>query len=108
MATKVKKIAGKNRKWKVYVHRLCKKNGIPLLNKDAMYVLQEWIELLFQGTLMNVSHLIHSNKKITKKTVRLAFIGYMQKQESQPKLVKDTLNFGESALSKIEESTLSK
>lgn len=88
VAGPVTAIAGKKRthrkaalKYKTTLKRLCKVLKVPQLNKDAMQIANGAIESFLSSLLQHLANMYaDTNKTLTQKSVRLAFIAQMEKQ----------------------------
>ena len=71
-----------------YVNRLCKKSGILPVSPDSMPVVSGGIDQNIKGFVDYLQTMLGNKKRMVSiKAVKLAFIGYREKQGVNPKLI---------------------
>jgi histone H3/H4 len=86
-------------KYKTHVKRLCKTLDIPQPNKDALTILNGAIEAFLSSIIAHLSVMYaDTNKRLTKKSVQLAFIAQMDKQGASQEVCKAALERASKAM----------
>lgn len=86
-------------KYKTHVKRLCKTLNVPQPNKDALTILNGAIESFISSIIARLSVMYaDTNKKLTKKSVQLAFIAQMDKQGVSQEVCKAALERASKAM----------
>lgn len=86
-------------KYKTHVKRLCKTLDIPQPNKDALTILNGAIEAFLSSIIAHLSVMYaDTNKRLTKKSVQLAFIAQMDKQGASQEVCKAALERASNAM----------
>lgn len=92
-------------KYKTHVKRLCKTLNIPQPNTDALNILNGAIEVFLSSIIAHLSVMYaDTNKRLTKKSVQLAFIAQMDKQGASQEVCKAALERASTAMKALEAS----
>jgi len=85
--------------------RLCKSLKIPHLNRDAVGILDDAVQKYIAGLTKHMtSMLANSNKKLTQKTAKLAYVAFMDALGANDTITKGGLKRADVALKHLEDS----
>ena len=92
-------------KFRTPIKRLCKSLAIPIVNKDASYILDDAVQKFLTGLTRHLSSMLaNTHKTLTQKTARLAFLSYMESLGATDDISQGALKRGDAALKHLEES----
>ena len=83
---------------RIYIGRVCKELDIHTPNRDGFELLNGAYGALLRGFLAHVKHMSGGKKTIARKTIRLAFIGYMDSLGASDEIVQEALERADAAL----------
>jgi len=87
------------------IKRLCKSLKVPIPNRDGVYIIDDAVQQFLNGLTRHMaSMLANSNKVLTQKTARLAFVSYMESLGASDDITKGALKRGDVALKHLQES----
>lgn len=96
-------------KYRTHVKRLCKDLNIPRVNKDGSHFMDNVVQDFIDGLIRHISVMLaDTNKTLTQKTARLAFVSYMENLEAPEALLKSALAKSDKAIEKLEASLIKK
>jgi len=93
--------------YKIYLQRLCKSKKIPSLSKDALILMQQLIENIYENIVKQSESLLDNgknNRMFTQKTAQASFISLMTQRDVDPKLTQGAVEFSANAVSKLQET----
>lgn len=92
-------------KYRTYLKRICKAQSIPKANADAAKILDAAANGFLSGLIRHMGSLLNgTTKMVTQKTVRTAFIGYLEQQKAQDELIQGGIQRAEASIKALEES----
>ena len=95
-------------KYKTHLKRLCKSLSIPQPNKDAMIIVNGAVESFLSNLIKHLGIMYaNTNKTLSKKAVRLAFIAQMEEQGVSSVVTKSALEYADKANKALEASLAS-
>ena len=87
------------------IKRLCKTLKIFQVNRDAVHILDDAVQKYIAGLTKHMSSMLaNSNKKLTQKTAKLAYIGYMEALGVSDTITKGGLKRADAALQHLADS----
>lgn len=97
----VKKSVGKAKKrgsLRTFIKRICKDADIPMVNRDGLKIVEGAYHQLMSGLIGHTNAMLKDNKRrLTRKTARLAFIGYMDTLGAGDEICQEALERADSA-----------
>lgn len=99
VAGKRKKRSKKTVKYSTPIRRLCKSLDIPLVNKDATELVNNIMNNYITCITKHLAGMLAgTNKTLTKKTSKLAFIAYMETLDVPDEILEGSLGYSDNAL----------